>query len=223
MSQDQPYDQIGGPPAAPTPRRGVPRVAVVVGLTTFLGLAGAGVAFAVGGGGAAPASLSASSSTSSTSNPKGPDGHPGMRMGPAAGLGGLGGPGGAVVHGIYTIKSGSSYKTVAEQVGQVTAVSTTSLTVKSTDGFVQVYVVQSSTVVDSQAGGISSVANGDTVRVEALVAGETQTATNIIDTTKIGASRQGFGFGAGHPKGGPGEAPASPSTPSSSTPPTSAA
>ena len=140
---------------------------------------------------------------------------PAMRFGGA--VGGPGGFGGQVVHAEYTVKDGTTYKTYAEQVGQVVTVSKTSITVKSDDGFTQTYTVQSSTVVDSQADGIGAVAGTDTVRIEALVAGTTQTATNIVDTTKIGSSRKGFGYptpaaGAdGYGPGGPdGPAPSGP-------------
>jgi hypothetical protein len=125
----------------------------------------------------------------------GPGGRPGLGLGR--------GLGGNVVHAQYTVKNGTGYKTVAVQVGQVTAVSPKSITVKSADGFIQTYIVETSTIVDSQSGGISAVANTDSVDVQALVQGTTQTATNIVDTTKIGASRKGFGFAPGGP-GGPG-------------------
>jgi hypothetical protein len=188
-------------------------------VTAFLGLGGAGLAFAVGGGGGTPsASLSASSSTSSTTLPAD---HPrigkGMRpFGP-----GFGGHGG-VVHGQFTIRSGSSYKTVSVQTGQVTSVSTGSITVASPDGFTQTYTVEASTIVDSQAGGISAVAKNDTVHLEGVVQGGKTTATDIVDVTKIGASRQGFGFGSG-PGGpargfdGPGPAGGGPAGPSTAT------
>lgn len=201
----------------------IPRVAVAVGVTAFAGLAGAGLAVAASGGsGTSPgAALSASSATTSTTLPAGA--HPKVRgpgrfAGPAGlggfgRLGGLGGDlGGRVVHGEYTVKNGTTYRTVAMQVGKVTAVSAKSITVKSADGFTQTYVVQTSTVVDSQSGGIAAVAGQDQVRVEALVQGATQTATDIVDTTKIGASRKGFGFGPA----APGEAPVPPSPPTSS-------
>ena len=200
----------GPPPVAP---RRVPRVAIAVGLTTLFGLAGAGLAFAAGGGGGATgASLSASSSTTTPANQlpsiKGPNGksmRPGLRFGRA--FGGPGGFGGQVVHAEYTVKDGSAYKTYAVQVGQVVTVSGSSITVKSDDGYTQTYVVETSTIVDSQSGGISAVAGKDAVRIEALVSGSTQTATNIVDTTKIGASRKGFGYPAppaGWQGGGPG-------------------
>lgn len=195
--QASPYHPA--PEAAPAvPPRRVPRVAIAVGLTALFGLGGAGLAFAAGGGGGTKGpSLSASSSTSTPATPpvKGPGGkgpRPAMRFGGA--FGGPGGFGGQVVHGEYTVKDGSGYKTYAEQVGTVVSANTGSITVMSADGFTQTYTVESSTVVDSQAGGIGAVAAKDTVRIEALVSGTTQTATNIVDTTKIGASRKGFGY-----------------------------
>ena len=125
-----------------------------------------------------------------------------------------------MVHGQATIRtSAGKYQTVDVQSGQVTAVSGTSITVASTDGYTHTYVVSASTVVDAQRAGISSVANKDEVQVVATQSGSQQTATNIVDTTKLQSSRAGFGFGArpgGAPFGGPGPAgggPAPASTP----------
>jgi hypothetical protein len=201
MDQEaHPYEPSNAPkPQVHQPRR-VPRVAVAVGITAFLGLAGAGVAVAVGGGGGAPAASLSSSSPPSSTSPTIP-GRPHRRAGSAAR-----GLGGNVLHGDYTVANGSSYKTVTVQVGQVTAVSSGSITVKSADGYTHSYTIQPSTVVDSQSGGIAAIASKDTVRVEALVQGRSQTATNIVDTTKVGSSRKGFGFGPGRP-GGPGGRP----------------
>ena len=194
------------------PRRRVPRVAVAAGLTAFLALAGAGLAVAASGGGGTAASLSSSSASSTTSVP-GPAPHHKMgRHGAPFGGARFGGP---VVHGEYTIRDGS---TVAVQVGQVGSVSATAITVVSSDGYTQTYTVQPSTIVDSQSGGISAVAAKDTVRVEAVVNGSTRTATGIIDTTKIGASRKGFGFGDGPP--GPGGAGPMPGPGGPGAPPT---
>lgn len=215
--QPHPYEQLDPQPLPqPAPRRRVPKVAVAVGLTAFLGLAGAGLAFATGSGsGTKPAALSSSAPTTPTSlapgvtRPRpGPRGGPGMGFGPAVG--------GNVVHGEYTVQNGTTRQTITEQVGTVTKKSSSSITVKSADNYIAVYVVTPSTIVDSQSGGISTVAVSDTVRVQALVQGSTQTATNIVDTTKIGSSRKGFGFGRpGGPRGGkPGQAPIGPeSTP----------
>ena len=115
--------------------------------------------------------------------------------------------GGDVVHGQYTVKSGSAYKTFDVQVGTVSAVSPTSITVVSSDGFSATYAVQPSTVVDSQAGGISSVAKNDQVRIQALVSGNSSTATSVFDMTKIGDSRKGFGLPEGGRMGPGGPAP----------------
>lgn len=201
------------PGQPPVPPRRVPRVAIAVGLTALFGLGGAGLAFATsGGGGVTGQALSASSPTTlpgdQTPVPKGPLGKfPGRAFRFGGGLAGPGVFGGPIVHAEYTVQDGSGYKTYATQVGQVVAVSSTSITVKSDDGYTQTYVVEPSTIVDSQAAGISAVAGKDTVRVEALVAGSTQTATDIVDTTKIGASRKGFGFPE-PPQGWQGKSPA---------------
>jgi hypothetical protein len=118
----------------------------------------------------------------------------------------MGGPmmGGDVLHGVFTVRTPSgSYVTEETQVGTVVSVSSNSITVKSSDGYSQAYAVSPSTVVDSQAGGIGAVSTTDSVRITAETQSKTETATYIVDTTKIGSSRQAFGFGA---------PPASPST-----------
>ena len=201
-----PYEPLGTPPTPPPPSRPrwrVPKVAVAVGVTAFLGLGGAGLAFAVGGTGSSGSSPSSSPASSPSSTPSSPvtpkTGHPGFGPGGRFGRGFAAGLGGNVVHGEYTVKNGSSYQTVAVQVGQVTGVSPTSITVKSSDGYTQTYVVQSSTIVDSQSGGISAVQDSDNVNIQSLVQGSKHTATDIVDTTKIGASRKGFGFGSDGP------------------------
>ncbi len=105
--------------------------------------------------------------------------------------------GGDVLHGVFTVKAPSgSYVTEETQVGTVSSVSQSSITVKSADGYSQTYAVTSSTVVDSQAGGIGAVAQNDSVRITAETQSGSETATSIVDTTKIGASRQAFGLGA---------------------------
>jgi hypothetical protein len=119
-------------------------------------------------------------------------------------LGGFG-FGGAVVHGQETVKQGTGYKTIYFQTGTVKAVSGSSITVVSSDNYEATYTVKSSTLVDSQAGGISAVAVKDTVSIEA-VDGTPPVAASILDTTKVGASRQGFGFGDGDHGGMPGGA-----------------
>jgi hypothetical protein len=119
--------------------------------------------------------------------------------GPALfGLGGLGG----VIHAQATVpKSGGGYQTIDVQRGTVTDVSTSSITVKSADGYSATYEVTSSTEVNAQAAGIGTVKDGDTVGLIATVSGSTKTAASIIDLTSIRSSRGSFGFPAGPPGG----------------------
>jgi hypothetical protein len=71
-------------------------------------------------------------------SPLGP-GAPGLRGG-AQGLGGLGSLlGGGVLHGTVTATVNGSVQALVFQRGQVTAVSTTSITLKSSDGFTGTY------------------------------------------------------------------------------------
>jgi hypothetical protein len=112
------------------------------------------------------------------------------------GLGGLGG----VVHGQVTERTPSGgYQTVDIQTGTVTAVSSSSITVNSADGYSATYDVISSTEVNAQAAGISTVKVGDTVELTATVSGRTATAASIIDVTSIRSSRGSFNFPAGPP------------------------
>jgi hypothetical protein len=107
----------------------------------------------------------------------------------------LGPIGGGVVHGVLTVpKSGGGYQTVDVQSGTVTAVSGTSVTVKSADGYTATYAVSSKTIVDAQAAGIGSVKKGDSIFVTATVSGSTATAANVLDMTALKAGRAAFGF-----------------------------
>jgi hypothetical protein len=98
--------------------------------------------------------------------------------------------GGRILHGQVVVpKSGGGYQTVDVQRGQVTAVSSTSITVKSADGYSATYGVSSSTTVDAQSSGIGSVKVGDRVVLEATLSGGTATASHILDRTELKASR----------------------------------
>jgi hypothetical protein len=73
-------------------------------------------------------------------NGRGMPGAPGMRGRRTQGLGGLGGVlGGSALHGNVTSTVNGSVQALVFQRGQVTAVSATSITIKSTDGFVGTY------------------------------------------------------------------------------------
>jgi hypothetical protein len=95
------------------------------------------------------------------------------------GLGGPGGGIGAIEHGQFVVtKPGGGTQTEAIQSGTATAVSTSSITVKSTDGYTHDYVINTST---HQLTGCSSstLASGDDVTVIASVQDSTDTALNI--------------------------------------------
>lgn len=106
------------------------------------------------------------------------------------------GPVGAgLIHGVFTVpKSNGGYQTLDVQRGKVTAVSATSVTVKSTDGYTVTYTVTSKTLVDAKAAGIGSVKKGDSVFVTGTVSGTTSTATNIADLSVFKQSGGPFGF-----------------------------
>lgn len=169
-------------------------------------LAGVAVAALLGGAGAALAASNSGtpaltpSAVAATPAPAPSPGQPGTRPGFRHFGGWFGsGPGlfGAL-HGQFVVaKSGGGYETVDVQNGQVTAVSGTSITLKSADGFTKSYVVASSTLVDAQRDGIGSVKVGNEATVLATVSGSTVTAASVTDMTLLQRSHQAFGFGNG--------------------------
>jgi hypothetical protein len=183
-------------------------------LMSLLGVAvvalagGAGIAYAAGHGGTKPAAAtsasqpgSASPSPSASASPKfgGPGRHGFGFFGAGLGGFGFGGLGGAIHGQLTEPKPGGGYQTLDIQSGTVTAVSSSSITVKSADGYTATYAVSSSTEVNAQAAGIATVKVGNSVELTATVAGGTATADSIIDLTSIGSSRGSFGF-PGAPK-----------------------
>jgi hypothetical protein len=122
----------------------------------------------------------------------------GMHGGPGKGMGGFGMGLGMPLHGSYvTAKQGGGYQTVDVQQGTVTAVSSTSLTVKSVDGFSQTYVVNADTQVHADKDGIGSIKVGDEVGVMAVQNGSEHDAVQIVDRTQLGGP-------GGKPGGNPG-------------------
>jgi hypothetical protein len=174
-------------------------------------IAGVAVAALLGGAGAALAATHsptpAASSSAVITNPTPAPGQPGatapkfprFRFGRGPGLGfGLFG----ALHGQFVIgKSGGGYQTIDVQTGQVTAVSSTSITLKSSDGFTHTYVITSSTLVDAQRDGIGSVKVGNQASVQATVSGSTATAVSLEDLTLLQQERPAFGM---PPAGNPG-------------------
>lgn len=200
------------PPVAPAPRRrSIPHAALVGGLVFGMALGGAGIAFAAGSGSGNGSSTTNPPSGGQNNAPPGGAKHAGRMGGPggALGLGGLG-IGGKVLYGSATIQTPSgATKTIDFQVGTVTATDINgqsgTITVASgpNKSHTETYAVQPSTIVDSQAGGISTVKDNDTVIVIAQSNGSgNPTAMDIRDRTQMKDSRQGFGFGApGDPNG----------------------
>ncbi|HEY2273720.1 MAG TPA: hypothetical protein VGH30_13160, partial [Jatrophihabitantaceae bacterium] len=97
------------------------------------------------------------------------------------------------------VASGGGHATMRLQTGAVTAVSATDISVRSTDGYTQTYVVGSGTSVDQGSDAISKVAKGHTVTVVATVSGQTATASTIEDSSID--SRTSRGGGQGGPPG----------------------
>lgn len=184
-------------PIGPMSLRSSRRPYVLAGVAVAALLGGAGAALAVTSSRAPAAAPSAVVATPVPSpSPGQPGAHPGFRRFGAR-FGGLGSLFGALHGQLVVAKPGGGYETVDVQNGQVTAVSNTSITLKSSDGFTMSYVVASSTLVDAQRDGIGSVKVGNQASVLATVSGGTATATSITDMTLLQQGHQGFGFGQG--------------------------
>ncbi len=113
------------------------------------------------------------------------DGDGDGRMGGHRGGMGMRGPG-MGIHGTFVVpKSDGGYQTVHTQRGTVTAVSATSISLKSEDGFTASYVVTADTVVNAQRDGIGSVKVDDEVMLIGTEADGTVTAVHIMDRTRI--------------------------------------
>ena len=166
MATDNP---VWGAPE-PGPRRwGVRETAAAVGVAAVIaGLGGAAIYAA----------------TDSASHPAGPR--------TAFGPGGQGGPpsigrhspgadsvGAISLHGEFVVADGvGGYTTVLSQSGTVTAVSPTSVTVRSEDGYSQTYVIP------QPAGPAPAI--DDRVSVRATRTGQTATATSISESDRPG-------------------------------------
>ena len=188
------------------------RVAVMAGVVTVGVLAGAGVAVAAtsspGSPSPSPSAPPSASPPASAVPPPGralpPKGSWRIHGGPVPfgpgllGPGLLGGPFGAVHGTVVVPKSGGGYQTITFQNGKVTAVSSTSITLRSADGYSRTYQVTSSTLVNAQRDGIASIKDGNQVMVDATISGSNATAARIIDLTGL---QQGFHRFFGAPPG----------------------
>jgi hypothetical protein len=114
----------------------------------------------------------------------------GLSAGPGGQHGSGGGPGPAAVgstslHSEFVVPDGSGgYTTVLTQTGTVTAISPTSITVRSEDGFSQTYVIPSTA---GNAG--APFAMDDRLVVRATLNGQTATVTNISNPQLDGPGR----------------------------------
>ena len=182
-----------------TSRRRLVAIAAIAGV---LLVGGIGVAVAQTGG---SSTTTPSTTVPGERGPKGPGGPhgPGGRFkgGPGFGGPGFGGPRGAI-HGEFVAPDDSGgYRTVAMQVGDVTSVSSDSITVKSADNYSRTYSVDQNTMVNSGRDGIANVKNGDKVAVDAVVNGGKAAARDIRDMTTLGQIHQHWNPNA--PQGGP--------------------
>ncbi len=161
---------------------------VVAGAALGLSVAGVGVAAAQEDGG------------TTTTQP--PAERPAPDAGPRAGhklrIAGFGhhGPGvfgmgmGMGIHGEATVRGpDGGYQTVATQVGEVTEVSRSSITVRSEDGYSRTYRVDDNTLVNAGNDGIADVRQGDQVHVTAIVADGNARAVDVRDVTQTKALR----------------------------------
>jgi hypothetical protein len=159
-----PGDGDGGGGAGGTGRKRPVRTAVVAVV--------AAAAVAVAGG----VALAATRNGSGTSAQSGP-GAAGRPAG--AGGGGPGGLAGSIAHGeVVVADSSGGYVTRLLQTGTVTAVSSTSITVRSADNYAVTYTVASGTTVDSGTDAIGAVATGHTVTILASTAKAAVTITD---------------------------------------------
>jgi hypothetical protein len=180
---------------------------------------GAGVAMAATSGGSPPsavAGLTATPTPSSSSLPgrmhgAGPYRRAGGWLGGGSRPGGPGVGGFGAVHGQFVVaKPGGGYQTIDTQRGSVTAVTGSSITVRSSGGFVTTYQVPSTAHVNAQRAGISSIKTGNQVVVVATVTGSTATATSILDFSLLPRPHGGPGWPG---FGGPGPASPAPAAP----------
>lgn len=89
------------------------------------------------------------------------------------------GPGGGMLHSEGVIEDDEgAFVTVRMQQGEVTAVSATSITVLSADGYSATYVITDETVVERNGDELAP-AVGDTAHVRATVTGSTATADTV--------------------------------------------
>jgi hypothetical protein len=186
----------------PSPGGPFRRRNLVAGLATVAVLAAVatGVAMASTSTPSPSDSRSASPGTGSQQNGDRAPGRGGLRhkgFGPG-GPGMFGGIEGAMgaLHGQFVVpKQGGGYQTLVVQHGLVSSVSTSSITVKSDDGFTATYAVSADALVNAARDGIGSIKKGDEVSVLAQQKSGDDAALQIGDVTRWQGMRDRFGPG----------------------------
>lgn len=109
------------------------------------------------------------------------------------GLPPLGGPqmgfGGKVLHGEATVEApDGTTKVVVSQSGDITDVTDSTITVKSTDGFEATYTIDKNTRIslNGSDGAVSSLKKGDTVHIFGTKSGSTSHANAVMDGMPTG-------------------------------------
>jgi hypothetical protein len=175
---------------------------IVGGVAVVVAAAAGAGAYAAGNGTAADTTTA--QGPGAGQNGQGGFGGPG---GTNAGPGGLGvGMGGlnAAVHSEYVVLQNGSYVTMAGQLGTVTDISASSMTVKSDDGFTKTYALGTDVVVAEgmrQRGSgstgttltLADVKSGSSVRVTALKESDKYTAQSIQIVTATASTTPGTG------------------------------
>lgn len=158
------------PPAAPKSKWTVKRTVIAVAVAVGIAAAGGVAIYAASG---------------SVDNAQGGPGG-GMGGGPGGGSRFMGGP----MAGLEESQHGEF------QIGEVTAISDTSITAKSKDGFEETYVINS----DTQK--TDALAKGDTVTIIATESNGTVTAVSVMEEGAFGNRQNGNGGTGGPPNGG---------------------
>lgn len=163
--------------AAPVKKRPFPRLLLVLGIVATVA-AIAGLALAQTSTTEPGESATDTVPAPVPGGPKILHGGPGFEGPHGFGLGGI--------HGEFVTRApGGGYQTIASQVGEVTAVDQSSITLRSEDGYSRTYAVEEDTLVNAGRDGIGSVETGDTAHVTAIVNGETATAMHIVNMSDV--------------------------------------
>lgn len=186
-------DKVTTSPPSAASGKGRRRAIYTAALAGGLALGGIGIAAAQTDTTPPPTTVAPNDSTAPAPSTKPPADGPRMHMGRR----GPGGPGGfgmmgaaGAIHGELTVPDGNGgYRTMVIQRGTVTDVSSTSVTVKSDDGYTKTYKVDDDTLVNAGNEGIGDVKSGDKVGVQAFMEGDTAHAAHVMDETGVGAIR----------------------------------